>query len=341
MKFFKYNKNECENMNELQEIINPLLNWYQQNKRELPWRENKNPYYIWISEIMLQQTRVEAVKPYFIRFIKEVPTIEILAHIDDNKLLKLWEGLGYYSRAKNLKKCAIKLKENKYQLPNTYEELLKLPGIGFYTAAAIASIGYNQKIAAVDGNVLRVTTRLLNSKINISLDKNKKEIQSILTHIIPEKSGDFNQAMMELGATICIPNPRCNICPLKDLCMGYKTGNMWMLPIKNEKIKKSVENNHIIIYFCGKEFAIEKRPSKGLLSSLYGFPIDNNISVDNKIYLGEYSHTFTHKIWNNKVYMIKCNKKNNKYIWTTLEDIKKYSIPTAFKPCIEMIKTQE
>ena len=131
-------------MKKLENIKEPLLNWYQKNKRELPWRENKNPYYIWISEIMLQQTRVEAVKPYFLRFIKEIPTIEDLANTDEDKLLKLWEGLGYYSRARNLRKCATTLKDNNYELPKTYEELLKLPGIGFYTAAAIASIGYNE-----------------------------------------------------------------------------------------------------------------------------------------------------------------------------------------------------
>lgn len=327
-------------MNDLKNIIEPLLNWYQQHKRGLPWRENKNPYYIWISEIMLQQTRVEAVKPYFIRFIKEVPTIKNLANIDEDKLLKLWEGLGYYSRARNLKKCATVLKDKDYNLPSTYDELLKLPGIGFYTAAAIASIGYNEKVAAVDGNVLRVTTRLLNSNLNISEDKSKKEIQSILNQIIPENSGNFNQAMMELGATICIPNPRCNICPLKDLCLGYKTGNMWKLPIKKVKSNKTVENNNVIVYCCGKEFAIEKRPKTGLLSSLYGFPIIKEIETKNCQLLGEYQHIFTHKVWNNKVYRINCKEKDSKYTWITLNDINKYSIPTAFKPCIEMIKTQ-
>lgn len=327
-------------MKKLENIIDPLLDWYEQNKRDLPWRENKNPYYIWISEIMLQQTRVEAVKPYFLKFIREIPTIEELANIDEDKLLKLWEGLGYYSRARNLKKCATALKDNNYELPATYEELLKLPGIGFYTAAAIASIGYNEKVAAVDGNVLRVATRLLNSTINISEVKNKKEIQSILNQIIPENSGDFNEAMMELGATICIPNPRCNICPLKEICLGYKTGNMWKLPIKNEKRNKSVENNNVIIYFCGKEFAIEKRPKNGLLSSLYGFPMNQEINKTCE-YLGEYQHTFTHKIWNNKVYIKKCTKKDSKYLWITLKNIDKYSIPTAFKPCLDMIKTQK
>lgn len=327
-------------MNHLNNIAKPLLDWYTQNKRELPWRKNKNPYYIWISEIMLQQTRVGAVKPYFLKFIKEIPTIEDLATIDEDKLLKLWEGLGYYSRARNLKKCATALKDNNYELPKTYEELLQLPGIGFYTAAAIASISYNEKIAAVDGNVLRVTTRLLNSQLNISEDKNKKEIQKILNQVIPENSGDFNQAMMELGATICIPNPRCNICPLKDLCLGYKSGNMWKLPIKTQKKNKSVENNNIILYVCGKEFAIEKRPKTGILSSLYGFPINPNIDIKNCKFVSEYMHIFTHKIWNNKVYIVKCKEKDSKYLWITLDDIDKYSIPTAFKPCIDIIKTQ-
>lgn len=327
-------------MNNLKEIVKPLLIWYQKNKRELPWRENKNPYYIWISEIMLQQTRVEAVKPYFLRFIKEIPDIEALANIEEDKLLKLWEGLGYYSRARNLKKCALALKENNYCLPSTYNELIKLPGIGFYTAAAIASIGFNAPVSAVDGNVLRVTTRLLNATINISLDKNKKEIQKLLNEIIPENSGDFNQAMMELGATICIPNPRCNICPLQTLCKSYQEGTMWKLPIKNEKTNKTVENNIVIIYFCGKEFAIEKRPSTGLLANMYGFPILHNIPVENATYLGEYTHIFTHKIWKNKVYMIKVTHKKDELLWITLNDLNKYSIPTAFKPCIDMIKTQ-
>lgn len=327
-------------MKDLESIVEPLLKWYLQNKRELPWRENKNPYYIWISEIMLQQTRVEAVKPYFLRFIKEVPNIEALANIEEDNLLKLWEGLGYYSRARNLKKCATVLKDNKYTLPKTYEELLKLPGIGFYTAAAIASIGYNENVAAVDGNVLRVTTRLLNSTLNISDDKNKKYIQSILNQIIKKDSGDFNQAMMELGATICIPNPRCNICPLKNLCLGYKYGTMWKLPVKTQKKNKTVENNNVIIYFCGKYFAIEKRPKTGLLSSLYGFPIIKDVDIEKCEFLGEYQHIFTHKIWNNKVYKVNCSKKNSKYLWISIKDIDNYSIPTAFKPCIEMIKTR-
>lgn len=322
----------------MKEIISPLLTWYNKNKRDLPWRKNKNPYYIWISEIMLQQTRVEAVKPYFLRFIKEIPTIQDLANIDEDKLLKLWEGLGYYSRARNLKKCALKLKENNYELPKSYEELKKLPGIGFYTAAAIASISYNEKVAAVDGNVLRVATRLLNSTLNISTEKNKIKIQKILNEIIPENSGDFNQAMMELGSTICIPNPRCNICPLKNFCLGYKTGNMWKLPVKNAKIDKKQENNNVIIYSYNEYIGIEKRPKTGLLSSLYGFPIVNNISLEGSTYLGEYKHIFTHKIWNNKVYRIEIPTKDKNLIWITMSDIEKYSIPTAFKPCIDMLQ---
>ena len=196
----------------LKEIVEPLLEWYQNNRRMLPWRENKNPYCIWISEIMLQQTRIEAVKRYYARFMEELPTVHDLANISEERLLKLWEGLGYYNRARNLQKAA-KMIEDKYhgEMPNTYEELVKLPGIGEYTAGAIASIAYNERVPAVDGNVLRVLSRVLESRKDVLLPETKKEFTKQLKKLMLKQkrnfqAGDFNEALMELGEIICLPN---------------------------------------------------------------------------------------------------------------------------------------
>lgn len=190
---------ELELMKKMRE---PIIKWYQQNKRDLPWRKEKNPYYIWISEIMLQQTRIEAVMAYYERFLKNLPTLQDLAEVDEEKLLKLWEGLGYYNRARNLKKAAQMVQE-KFggQMPRTYQELLELPGIGEYTAGAIASIAYNEKVPAVDGNVLRVVSRVVLSKKDVLEAKTKKEFTAKLQEIMPEQAGDFNEGLMELRRT--------------------------------------------------------------------------------------------------------------------------------------------
>lgn len=186
----------------MKQMRKPIINWYQQNKRDLPWRKEKNPYFIWVSEIMLQQTRIEAVMGYYERFLKTLPTIQDLAGVDEEKLLKLWEGLGYYNRARNLKKAAQMVQE-KYagEMPTKYEELLELPGIGEYTAGAISSIAYDEKVPAVDGNVLRVVSRVILSEKDVLETKTKKEFTEKLQSIMPEKAGDFNEGLMELRRT--------------------------------------------------------------------------------------------------------------------------------------------
>ena len=204
-----------------------LLPWYDRNKRALPWRADREPYHIWLSEIMLQQTRVEAVKGYYSRFLDALPTIESLACCDDDLLHKLWEGLGYYSRVRNLKKAAqVIMEQHNGVFPDSYEKILALPGIGDYTAGAIASIAFHCKTPAVDGNVLRVLSRLRNDPTPIDLPQTKKEVRQALESIYPKEAGDFTQALMELGATLCGPNwkPRCEECPCRSICLGYRHG---------------------------------------------------------------------------------------------------------------------
>lgn len=189
----------------MEKMREPILNWYQENKRDLPWRKGKNPYFIWISEIMLQQTRIEAVFGYYDRFLKNLPTIQDLAQVDEEKLLKLWEGLGYYNRARNLKKAAQMIEEKYHgEMPKKFEELLELPGIGEYTAGAISSIAFNEPVPAVDGNVLRVLSRVLLSKKDVLEAKTKKEFTEKLRKIMPKQAGDFNEGLMELrGTNLC------------------------------------------------------------------------------------------------------------------------------------------
>ena len=339
-------------------MIPLLLEWYFKYKRDLPWRKDQDAYHIWISEIMLQQTRVEAVIEYYNRFLQEIPNLNTLATIPEDKLLKLWQGLGYYSRARNLKKTALILVEQgKDTLPNQYLELLKLPGIGTYTAGAIASIAYQEPVPAVDGNVLRVITRILGAYDDIADPKTKTKYETLLKSYIPkEQPGDFNQAMMELGATICIPNgmPRCNICPVASFCQAYKKGLLAELPVKTKKQKRKVIFKTVFVMRYQDKYAIQKRPDKGLLASLYEFPnIDEAFTLEElKLYLKEqdvnfteivsldtYSHIFTHLEWNMQGYLIALKEQpNGSYIWATKEELESiYSLPTAFVHFLEKL----
>lgn len=327
----------------IEQMIDPLLDWYKNNKRDLPWRQTIDPYQIWVSEIMLQQTRVEAVIPYFKKFIENIPSLDALSQIKEERLLKLWEGLGYYSRVKNMQKCAKQLiSEDLHSLPSSYLELLKLPGIGPYTAGAIASIAFGERVSAVDGNVLRVISRVIASHKNISDAKVKKEIELLLNEYIPKESGDFNQSLMELGATICIPShPRCNICPIQNLCIAYQKKEMYLLPIKEKrKTQKEIEMTIFLFYYKGK-IAIKKRKNTGILASLFEFPNSQNSFDLNKIpYSFEkvlktplYKHIFTHQIWHMKGFIIFLTEKpKDSFIWASLEQLENnYSLPTAFK----------
>lgn len=333
----------------MQKITNELITWYEENKRDLPWRHTKNPYYIWISEIMLQQTRVEAVKEYYDLFIKELPTLKDLAEIEEDKLLKLWEGLGYYSRVRNMQKSAKLLVENGNDtLPSTKNDLLKLPGIGEYTAGAIISIAFDVPTIAIDGNVYRVLGRVYEIKDSISKPKTYKLYADIVEKLLPkENAGAFTQSFMDLGSLICTPkNPKCEDCPLNKKCLAYKNNTQELYPVKKQKTSKKVEERAVFLYTYKDKVAIRKREEKGLLASLYEFPntlettslidlendlLDKNISYKSILEIGEARHIFSHKIWYMKGYLIELKKPIKGYLWVTKEELKsKYSIPSAF-----------
>ena len=277
----KYNENltdvkEIFRKGDLRAIPKPLLKWYDNNRRILPWREDPAPYRVWVSEIMLQQTRVEAVKPYFQRFMETLPDIAALAQAPEEVLLKLWEGLGYYNRVRNLQKAAIQIMEDYGGvMPDSYEELLKLKGIGSYTAGAVSSIAYGKPNPAVDGNVLRVIARVRKDERCISEDKVKKAVEKDLWEVIPtDRPGDFNQAMMEIGACVCIPNgaPHCEECPLQQICLANADGTQLQYPNKAKAKERTVEEKTILIIRDAELAALHKRPAKGLLAGMYEFP---------------------------------------------------------------------
>ena len=260
---------------ELKQVVEPIVKWYQEQEKTLPWKQDKEPYHIWVSEIMLQQTRIEAVRKYYTRFMKELPTIHDLAIVPEEKLLKLWEGLGYYSRAKNLKKAAIQI-EQEYngKIPTSYTELLKLSGIGEYTAGAIASISYKEKVPAVDGNVLRVVSRAIASKEDVLLPETKRKVTKKLLEIMSDEPGDFNEGLMELGEKICLPNtvPLCEKCPIQEFCMANKENLTNEIPVRIKKQKRKIENKTVFILKYKNEIAIRKREKTGILANLYEFP---------------------------------------------------------------------
>lgn len=332
------------------QISGVLIPWYEKNKRDLPWRKDRDPYHIWISEIMLQQTRVEAVKAYYTRFLEVLPTVEALANVDDDLLNKLWEGLGYYSRVRNMKKAAqqiVALHDGVF--PGEYEKILDLPGIGAYTAGAICSIAYNLPIPAVDGNVLRVVSRLTNDATPIDLPGYKKWVTERLARIYPKQAGDFTQALMELGATVCGPNrkPDCSICPCKGFCLGYRMGTADKLPVKLPKRAKRVEEITVFILSCGGMYALEKRPAKGLLAGLWQFPNTTGClsSQEALAYLSDRGmhpselrlqldrkHIFTHIQWDMRGYYIELSQPDPTYHWFTAEQVESQTaLPTAFR----------
>ena len=341
----------------LEEIVEPLLEWYQENKRILPWRENKTPYCIWISEIMLQQTRIEAVKKYYARFMRELPNIQELANVLEERLLKLWEGLGYYNRARNLQKAA-KTIEEKYEgkMPSTYAELITLSGIGEYTAGAIASIAYNERIPAVDGNVLRVISRVTASDKDVLLAETKNEVTEQLKVLMAKQkgnfqAGDFNEALMELGELICLPNgePNCQECPLQKNCIAYKEGLTQELPKREKKLKRKEEDKTVFLFISkDNKIAVRKKNEKGVLNGMYELPNNEGrieelkdieevlkqwnlkgMKIEN---IGEHQHIFTHITWKMMAYRIIVEKENEEFIWISKKQLEKdYALPTAFK----------
>ena len=342
---------------DFQRIPAPLLLWYETHKRDLPWRKNPTPYEVWVSEIMLQQTRVEAVKEYYIRFMNELPTVEDLAACSEEKLLKLWEGLGYYSRARNLQKAAKQI-VNIYggEFPKTKAELQNLAGVGSYTAGAIASIAYGLPVAAVDGNVFRVASRLEENPTPISELKYRRYLEDSLSAVYPEtKKGcaDFTQSLFELGALICKPrNPDCENCPLKGLCKAYQKGTQALYPVLPQKKEKRQEKVYVFLIQTPQGFCIRRR-EEGVLKGMNEFPsaviwdgeTPKNILNEWGMYeftevkREKYVHIFTHIRWD-----ITCVWVQTEYApfdAYTLDEIEKsISLPTAFKQCLGTLTTK-
>lgn len=327
-----------------------LLDWYEENKRELPWRQDNDPYHIWLSEIMLQQTRVEAVRGYYERFLQALPTVEALACADEDLLYKLWEGLGYYSRVRNLKKAAqVILERHGGVFPRECDQVLALPGIGPYTAGAVCSIAFGQPTPAVDGNVLRLITRLTDDPTPIDSPAYKKQVQTELSKIYPQRSGDFTQALMELGATVCGPNraPECDRCPCKDFCLGRKNGTAQSLPVKNPKTGRRREGMTVLILSCEGRYALRKRAETGLLAGLWEFPhVSGKLSVVQVIgqveQMGlkpidirrqvEKKHVFTHVQWDMSGVYMEVSAPDGDFTWLTAAQInEEAALPTAFR----------
>ena len=346
----------------LNEIVQPLISWYRQNKRILPWRDQKNAYYTWVSEIMLQQTRVEAVKPYFLRFIGELPDVKALAECPEEKLMKLWEGLGYYNRVRNMQSAAqVVVAEYGGVLPASYDELLALKGIGSYTAGAIASIAYDIPVPAVDGNVLRVFSRITEDRQDIMKQSVRSQVEEKLLGIMPKDApGDFNQALMELGAVVCVPNgpARCMECPVAALCKAYHHGTVDELPVKAPKKKRTIENKTVLVIQDGECTAIRKRPQEGLLAGLYELPnVEGHLSMDEALQkvkemnleplhieaLPEAKHIFSHIEWRMTGYRIRVSsleeRKESSFIFTEKKQSEKqYAIPSAFRAYTKYMK---
>ncbi len=333
-----------------------LLPWYAENKRDLPWRADREPYHIWLSEIMLQQTRVEAVKGYYTRFLTALPDIASLAACDDERLHKLWEGLGYYSRVRNLKKAAQVIMDRHGGIfPEKYDDILALPGIGDYTAGAVASIAFDQPTPAVDGNVLRLITRLTEDSTPIDSPAFKKQVREKLAAVYPAQAGAFTQALMELGATLCGPNwePRCAECPCRDFCGAGGQQTATLYPVKSPKKPKKVEKKTVLILSCSGRYALEKRRSTGLLAGLWQFPnVPGTLEIDDALSAVEAfglhpkellrqvdrSHIFTHIRWEMRGIYLEIQEIGGNFHWMTADKIRQNAaLPTAFRQFWEEI----
>lgn len=340
---------------QLEQAVLPLLDWFHDNARDLPWRREATPYRVWISEIMLQQTRVAAVLGYFARFTQALPTVEALADVEEDVLLKLWQGLGYYNRARNLQKAARQIVYERHGVfPSRYKDLLTLAGVGEYTAGAIASIAFGEAVPAVDGNVLRVVTRLTGDTGDVAKPDTKQRIRAALQAVMPRSlPGAYNQALMELGALVCLPNgaPDCPRCPWKALCVAHQQGLTGVIPVKAPKKGRRVESRTVFLIFHEGQVALRRRPDKGLLRGLWEFP--NELSTEDGFPEAwgfpsapsepgpQARHIFTHIEWHMHAVLLypETDALPDGWVWAGQPALRdKYPVPNAFdgfRACVE------
>jgi A/G-specific adenine glycosylase len=352
-----------EDQREISAFQTALLEWYEVHKRILPWRDNPTPYRVWVSEIMLQQTRVETVIPYFERFVERYPSIAELADANDDELAKYWEGLGYYSRVRNLKKAAqIIVKEHAGRFPEDDESIAALPGIGPYTLGAIQSIAFGKKRAAIDGNVLRVFARITAYFGDISTEATKREIGDIVRRTLPnQRNSEYTQGLMEIGATVCLPNgsPKCDVCPLQRFCLANANKITDQVPSKKATKARKIEIKTVFVLITRNQFvALRKRKSTGLLAGLWEFvcldgDVDPNewlssnlpdcASHSSIITFPNHIHIFSHIEWHMKGYAIVVEDAFDiaSMIWVEISRmISEYSIPTAYRTYVEWLEKQ-
>ena len=345
----------------LAELPERIVSWYRENRRSLPWREEVSPYRTLLSEIMLQQTRVEAVKPYFERFLATFPDVAALADADDELLNKRWEGLGYYSRARNLKKCAKEIVDRfGGVIPSELPELLSLPGIGPYTAGAIAAFAYGRPVAAVDGNVLRVTARITAETGDVLSTSVKAKLTDLVSSLVPaDAASDFGQGLIELGALVCLPNrpPKCDVCPVRSLCRGCAEGIADRLPVRGKKTERKLDRRTVLMIRSGTRTLLHKRPARGLLAGLWEFPnfsggFSEKEALDATRELGleplrvrpldPAKHLFTHIEWRMTGYLVSVAEPDSPlpdgFVMPETDDLlSHYAIPSAFSAYVRYL----
>lgn len=330
-----------------------LLEWFDQNKREMPWRRTRDPYCIWVSEVMLQQTQVSTVIPYYERFIERFPTIKHLAEASQEEVYKYWQGLGYYRRANNLHKGAQLLAESYDNMFPTEPSIAKkVPGIGPYTLGAVMSIAFGIPLPAVDGNVMRILSRQFLIEEDIAIAKSRKVFEEKVMELMPHDPNRFNQALMELGATVCTPkNPKCESCPVQTLCMAYEEGLVMALPVKTKKTKITPDYYKALIIQKEDTYWVEKRPEEGLLANLWGIPLIEaaawELITKNGVQgmsLDEVKHVFTHRIWMMTPIIVNLTEENEQVLsqymknegrFLSKKEMKKIPIGTAFGKIIK------
>ena len=340
-------------MTPLEQLPIPLLEWYRDNARRLPWRDDPTPYHVWLSEIMLQQTRVAAVLDYYRRFLEEAPDVETLARLPEERLMKLWQGLGYYNRARNLQAAARQImEEHGGRFPAEYQSVRALKGVGDYTAGAICSIAFGQPVPAVDGNVLRVVARISGDEGDITTAAMKNRVAEALRPIIPVRAaGAFTQAMMELGATVCLPNgaPLCDRCPAREFCVARREGRTDTLPVKTKKKARRMEERTVWLLFHEGKVALRRRPSRGLLAGLWEYPNEPadklpaqwGIEAERNEFGCTAKHIFTHIEWHMTARVAETAHPDlpEGWVWADKYDLKdRYAIPNAFDGVAHLVE---